>query len=218
MNNKYKLLKLFPYLDDPDKIDKLKIDNESLSYISIREDADIITKIIQQHTNALDIPNNELIITDATAGVGGNVLSFCKYFHHVNAIEINKLRCDYLKSNIDIFGFQNVNIYNEDCAKILNTLHNHHIIFLDPPWGGKSYKKHTNLRFNISNIPIELICNNMMDKTKTKSVPSLVVLKLPKNYDLNYFNKYINSNKIYIHNLKKMIIIVVYCDSKITIL
>jgi len=107
-------------------------------------------------------------------------------------------------------NIKNVNIYNEDCTNILYTIDNQQVIFIDPPWGGRSYKDLDNLKLKINNQPIELLCNDLIDKNKTKSVPLLVVFKLPKNYDLNYFYRYINSNKIYIHRLKKMIIIVVY--------
>jgi len=102
MNSK-KLERLFPYINN---ISKLKIDDDSINYISIRDDANIITIIIQQHLNNFNLSSTNIVITDATAGVGGNTLSFANNFEYVNAIEINKLRCDYLRNNIDTYQYQ----------------------------------------------------------------------------------------------------------------
>lgn len=210
MNNNKKL-KLFPFLKDVKKVNKLKIDPESLNYISIRETADLITKITEQHISTINKLNNKkIIITDATAGVGGNTLSFSKKFSYVNAIEIEPLRCNYLRNNIDVYNIENVNIYNEDCNKILHTIKKQHVVFIDPPWGGKSYKKHNRLKLKISDIPVEMVCNNLLDNAKTYCPPYLIILKLPKNYDLEYLKKYISSNKIYIHDLKKMLLVIIY--------
>lgn len=203
-----RIAKLFPYLANESKINNLKIDEESIHFISVRDAANLISKIICKHLQSLKI--KDAIITDATAGVGGNTLSFSHYFSCVNAIEIDSTRCDYLKSNLELYNITNTITYNEDCTKILDTIGKHNVVFIDPPWGGSSYKKEKTIRCKISSIPIEILCNDIMNGEKTKHIPELVVFKLPKNYDLNYFNKYINSNKIYIHNLKKMLLIVVF--------
>src|SRR5580692_7436028 len=58
--------RLFPYINDISLIDKLKIDADSIHYISVREVADKITKIIKTYSK-----DKDAIITDATAGVGG---------------------------------------------------------------------------------------------------------------------------------------------------
>ena len=44
--SKKTLIKLFPYINDKQKINDLKIDNDSIHYISIRDVAENITKII----------------------------------------------------------------------------------------------------------------------------------------------------------------------------
>lgn len=205
-----RILKLFPYLKDTVKANQLKIDDDSIHYISVRDVAELITKIIEKHLLKLNINIKETIITDATSGVGGNTLSFAKSFKYVNAIEIDNTRCKYLKNNIDIYDIKNVNVFKEDCTKILNSFEDQDVVFIDPPWGGKLYKKIKSIRCMIADMPIEIICNNLMDNSKTNNSPKLIVFKLPKNYDLDYLIKYINSDKIFMHSLKKMIIIVVY--------
>ena len=215
METNKKLRKLFPLLKT-NTINKFKIDDESIYYISSSEIADIISNIIIKHLDIFGLDKDNIVITDCTAGVGGNTMSFANTFKYVNSIELSELRCQYLKNNLNIFGFRNVDIYNGDCIKIINNIEKNDVVFIDPPWGGKDYKKIKNIKCSLSNIPIEILCNNIINKAKNDNPPYFVVFKLPKNYDLNHFNKYILSNQIYIHTLKKMLIIIVYNNTYIS--
>ncbi len=201
--------KLFPYMKDKTKVQNLKIDTESIHYISTRDYADKITSIIELHLRQLNINNEDAVITDATAGVGGNAISFALKFKYVNAIEIDTKRSEYLKHNIDVFQVKNIKVYNEDCTKILDKLDSHHVIFLDPPWGGKSYKDHQLLKLQISNASVELMCNDMMNSKIMKTVPEIIILKLPTNYDIIYLYNIVKNKNIYFYDLKKMYILVI---------
>jgi len=203
------LLRLFPYLDNKEKAAKLKIDDDSIHYISIREYADKITDIIKFYLSELDIDPDDATITDATAGVGGNTISFGMNFKKVNAIELDEQRSKYLVNNIDIYDLTNIDIYNDDSTKVLTKLDNHDVVFLDPPWGGKTYKNHEFLRLHLSDVSIEMLCNGMMNKEWMKKCPAIIVYKLPINYDIKYFFEHVNSSLIYYHNLKKMSLIVI---------
>jgi 16S rRNA G966 N2-methylase RsmD len=204
--DKTQILKLFPYLKNTIKATQLKIDDESIYFISVRDVADIITTIVKKHINVIGINKNDVIVTDATSGVGGNTISFSKAFKHVNAIEIDKNRYNYLKNNLNVYDIKNVDSYNNNCMNLIYSITNHHVIFIDPPWGGRSYKKMKNIKCKISDVPIEEICNNLMKR----EYPKLIIIKLPKNYDLEYLNNNINCDNIYIHHLKKMLIIAIY--------
>ena len=199
------ILRLFPYLDNKAKAQKLKIDEDSIHYISIREHADQITEIITKYTQFLKIKPNNIVITDATAGVGGNTISFGSRFRQVNSIEIEELRAGYLKNNIGVYNLDNVNVINGDYTKIYGNL-TQHVVFIDPPWGGKSYKDHKNLKLDLSGIPIETICNNLLERSDNTY---LIVLKLPNNYDIKYLFTQVTSKTIYLHELKKMFILVI---------
>ena len=85
------LLRLFPYMKNKTEASKLKIDQDSLHYISVREVADKISTIVSTHVNELDVldPDN-VVITDATAGVGGNSISFGNNFAKTYAIIKNR--------------------------------------------------------------------------------------------------------------------------------
>lgn len=203
MDTKVKI-RLFPFIDNISKMQNLKIDNESIHFISIREDAHMITKFI---INNFIFNENEqccdLYITDATAGVGGNTISFAKYFKYVNAIEINKQRFNYLQNNVNVYDLDNVNVFNNNCLHILDEIY-HDIVFIDPPWGGKNYKNENMLRLKLDENDIETVCLNILKGTRC------VVLKLPLNYDIRYLKNILKSFNIKIKKLNKMLIILIH--------
>jgi 16S rRNA G966 N2-methylase RsmD len=192
-----------------DKIDKLMIDDETLSYITIPFDAQIILDIIKRYTNNID---GKITIVDGTGGAGGNTICFGNNFDRVISIEIDPKRTLYLINNVSVYNLKNVQIINGDCVDIIPHLYNIDIVFLDPPWGGHEYKHKKKLRISLSNIEIEQVIINFFDVTKMLCVPKVIVLKMPKNYDVKYFNETVNKHNnfhIYFHRLKRMIIIVV---------
>ena len=76
INNK--IIRIFPVLKNTQNYSKLKIDETSFSYITIREIAEIISKIVSYHLLLYNLNPQKITIIDYTAGVGGNVLSFSK--------------------------------------------------------------------------------------------------------------------------------------------
>lgn len=107
----------------------------------------------------LNLPgiSKESTITDMTSCVGGNVISFSRFFKEVNAIEIDPLRFSFLKHNTEeVVGAKNVNFINGNAVELLlgNTSETNEagasggggvslkqdILFMDPPWGGLDYK------------------------------------------------------------------------------
>ncbi len=206
MEYKYKI---FPYIENRDSFKKLKIDRESLNYISTRNVADEITKIIKFFLLERNIDPKNMIITDMTAGVGGDTISFARNFKSVNAVEINKTRSEYLQNNINVFNLTNVRIYNDDCIKIISNIDDHNIIYIDPPWGGKHYKFFNNLRLTVSNLSLETICLMLLNKNVMKKIPQFIVLKLPKNYDIYHIYDSLKNYNVYLYDIKKMFIIII---------
>jgi hypothetical protein len=203
------VLRLFPYLDDRSKAKDLKIDEDSVCYISVREHAEKISTIVLNYITKLGFNPKDVIVTDATACVGGNTLSFAKNFKKVNAIELDPLRASYLKNNINVYGIHNVEVFEGDCLDLLGKIDQQHVVFIDPPWGGPSYKNFKNLKLHLSGVPIEEICKNLFDQKDIKCSPELVVIKLPINYDVNYFYKSLKGKTIYFIDMKKMYIFVI---------
>ncbi len=228
---KNKISRIFPQLKNSNNYLKLMIDEDSFSYITIREIAELTSKIICYHLIKYNINPQKIKIIDYTAGVGGNVISFGKHFNHVYAIEIDKTRSDYLLNNINIYNLKNIKIINDssinfnknDMIEI-----NPNVIFIDPPWGGNCYRNNDLLKLNLGDIPIEELIIDIFDKfytiitNPTNSYSNrFVVLKLPKNYDIEYIYNYIKNNTdkkpyiicSYLYILNKMLILV--CEYKI---
>lgn len=209
--------KLFPSNGDISIWDKLEIDDETVSYISLPEDAENITKIIHSHCKNINLDTQDLVITDSTAGAGGNVLSFSKFFKNVNAIEIDTKRYHFLTNNLNVYKIENVNHYCDDCVNLIFNVY-HDIVFFDPPWGGKDYKDKNNLRLKISNLTLESVCLKLLNAEECKYPPKIIALKLPKNYDIKYLHDSLNKQniKIILHALNKMNVIIIYNNAQFT--
>lgn len=209
-DNKIKIiLRLFPYIKDKSLASGLLIDDEAIHFISVREFAKQISVILHENLKKVNINSCDAVITDAMACVGGNTISFAKNFKFIYAIEIDKCRTDYLVNNINIYELNNIKTINDDCLNILPKIVDHNVIFIDPPWGGKSYKNEQKLRLSISDVPIECICNRLMNPLLMAKVPEIIILKLPRNYDITHFYRSCENKKIYMYDLIKMIILVI---------
>lgn len=224
--NSWNIIKLkkiiFPPIAD-NLLSHLHIDQESYKFITFASSAQEITNIIMNSLIDFPCPKREneitwqnknlidkmekLVITEMTAGVGGNVFNFAKYFKYVNAIEIDNIRHHYLTKNINLYGFSNVNCYNEDSVDFLVNNNNNiaqDIVFFDPPWGGSGYKNINALRLDFGENSIENICHLLFQRECTK----MIVIKLPNNYDFNYLKSEMYNYRITLTQLDKMTIIV----------
>jgi 16S rRNA G966 N2-methylase RsmD len=202
--------RLFPDVIEKNLFHKLKIDYESIMYITIPQYADTISKIIIKHLHKLNIDIANAVITDATAGVGGDTISFAKLCKKVISIEVDQIRYNYLLNNICAYKIENIVLYCDDMIKIIPQIAYHDIIFIDPPWGGRNYKKNDLLRLCINDNEIEDCCIEFFNKEKNICSPKLIVLKLPSNYDINYIKMKLREYaNIDIYNLYKMIIVVI---------
>jgi len=206
-SNPKKILKLFPYIMNKFLASRLKIDTDALHYITVRDYSVKINNIIIELLDKIKLKPENCIITDTTACVGGNAISFAQIFKYVYAIEINKKRTEFLKNNIDVYNLTNINVIHNNFLKEIDKIKDHNIVFIDPPWGGKNYKDIENLKLSISNIPLENIIKDLIDLTKMAKIPELIVLKLPTNYDIKHFYDNFNNKDIYYYNLEKMLIL-----------
>ena len=196
--NKLKIEQYFPWNGNID-FNNLKIDNVGKYSITLPKKADNITRIILSHCSHF---NKQITITDATAGVGGNVLSFYKNNMIVNAVELDQTRFQYLSHNINEYGY-NISLHNADYTHIYDNLRQD-VIFIDPPWGGTTYKQSDEVNLKLGDLTIEQLCNNIIDK----KLAFLTVLKLPFNYNINYIKEHIN-NSFTIYKLKNILLIII---------
>lgn len=171
---KHILLKIYPPIND---LSLLKYDNEGLWSITLPSDADTISQIIY---NELD---RNITIYDGTAGLGGNVLSFSKFFNKVIGVELNSDRFKILQSNVLAYDASNITLINGDCTMHMNDTID--CYFFDPPWGGPDYKANNIIRLKLGSLSlIELV------KTIKEKYNKTVFMKLPNNYDMNEFTMY----------------------------
>lgn len=178
----------------------LLLDEVSLYSTTSLEDSNHITNLIEKYMKYYFKMNKEnIVVTDATSGVGGNAISFAKKFKKVNAIEIDHNRVYLLGVNITLHDVKNINIYNKNYIKVFNKLVQD-VVFIDAPWGGRNYKFKTNIKLLLSNQHVEIICNKL-ENTK------MMVLKVPLNFNFNFFFKKIKYKKVLIHKLSKMFIL-----------
>ena len=155
----------------------LKVDEEGLYSITHPKEADLISKTI------IDIiGQSEIQILDMTAGCGGNMISFIKYFKSVIGIEFDKVRYKILKENLEKYSKKNYQLLCGDATKYNTQSVNNDadVYFIDPPWGGPEYKNNPNIQLYLSNIKLE-------DFILTLPKNKLIVLKLPFNYNIDNF-------------------------------
>ena len=95
-SNNEKNKKLFPKMNNNLNENKELLSDDVGRYsISLPKDAEIITSLIDYHIKKMQLSIENLIITDSTAGIGGNSISFSKKFKFVNSIEIDKKRFSF---------------------------------------------------------------------------------------------------------------------------
>ena len=175
-------------------LENIKIHNDSFYSIINYYDANYISKLIFKFFNTKNI-----IITDATANIGGNTLSFGLFnFKLVNSVEINKTCYNYLVNNIKCYYLKNIKAINEDYLNLYKIL-SQDVVYLDPPWGGPNYKNKKYLDLFLSNMNIIDIIDYLINNTSTK----LVVLKAPYNYNIKFLKKNLINIHFKINYLKK---------------
>lgn len=188
--DKYILDNTFPDYKNVDKT-KLQMTNVGVYSVSGKKAALLLAKIIN-----LNMDNEKKItVTDGTGNVGSDTLMLAIYFDKVNSIELNETNYKALKNNVDVYGFENVNVYNGDTIEILDKI-TQDVIYLDPPWGGPDYKKYAQLKLYLGKYELSDIYLKFKNKTK------LFIFKVPYNYDVNNFIRKTEVNTIKIHSFK----------------
>lgn len=189
----------------PALVRQTMIDEEAVYSVTSGQLADETSRIILEH-----VDGRVHTITDGSACIGGNTLSFARYFDHVNAIELDPTRAKYLWFNMHLLAPPNkdVKIFQGDITDTSNYAHlQNSIVFLDPPWGGTDYKDTPTDR-------LELFfgSENVIDTCK-KLAPfvSYIALKVPVNFAISQFRYEMGSvgnisNTIHIRNKKRRVV------------
>lgn len=173
--------RLFPIKPGVD-LDKLKLTNIAKYSICTPQYAEIISRIIASYF----INHPTIVVTDATAAVGGNTISFAQYFFHVNSIEINKTHFDMLVHNLNVYGLKDkVTFYHNDFKNVVLKI-KQDVIFFDPPWGGPLYifKEYSDLDPEV----MASFCKNLCRVSK------LILFRAPLNFNFYRFYDLVKSS------------------------
>jgi len=178
----------------------LKTTEEGAYSITRRRDAERIMTILKNTFKNIQT----ISITDATACIGGDTLNFALVFGHVHSIEINNENFEALTNNVDVYKLNNVTLYNADAVKLFNW--NTNVLYIDPPWGGKDYKKHKQLDLYISEKRLDCWLEEILLR---KNRPQYVVLKLPINYHFNRLNFLVNVEHIRPYQIRSYVLVII---------
>jgi len=190
---------LFPRKEGLDYSRLLTTEEGSYS-ITRRRDAERILFIFKNLFRGM----KTMTITDCTGCIGGDTLNFALYFGHVHSIEMNNENFRALTNNVGVYGLNNVTLYHEDCVKIFNW--NTNVLYIDPPWGGKDYKKNKNLDLYLSNKRLDCWLDEILSR---KNRPQFIILKLPANYNFKRFNFLINVDTIRPYQIRSYVLVII---------
>ena len=158
---------------------------EYKTIFSTENQAQQINKIILKYVN------NDVIITDATACIGGNSYFFAKDFKFVNSVEINENLFEILNCNLR--NFKNKQIFR--CSfNIIKYILKQDVIFIDPPWGGSMYKTKKKIDLYLDDINVFEIIDSLYNYTK------LIALKVPNNFNRNNISELFWKHKVFCIN------------------
>lgn len=167
--------RLFPEKEGVD-YSALKMTPEGEYSITKRADGQ---RILRAMMSMIGSPRRKTI-TDLTGNVGGDTILFGLHFKHVHSIEINPENFDALQNNVRVFGLKNVELHQGDATKIYNWYTD--VLYLDPPWGGPSYKEHKELDLHLGTRRVDLYLAQILKKPWR---PAYIFMKLPRNYNFD---------------------------------
>lgn len=196
-------LSLFFPLSPTIDAEKLQMSEVSLYSSTPWREANLISRMILNFFTGsfpiLRARGRRPIITDGTANVGGNSISFhlCgNRFDRVNSVEIDLITCQMLRNNLEVYHCSTDHVYCQDYLELYRTLEQD-VVFLDPPWGGRGHLKTPQLELFLSGINLIDICLTLIKERRT----NLLVLKLPVNFTLQQLIHRIPSTMILTHKI-----------------
>ena len=185
--------KFFPYLEGVD-YSKLLLNKEGRYSVTRRSESEQIIDCMYLKVGNLETKS----ITDATACMGGDTINFALHFEKVFSIEMNPENFKILENNIKTFNCKNVTLYSGDSTEIINWVSD--IVYIDPPWGGPSYRNEKNVELWMGKKRLDLWLDDLMSGPYR---PKFVFLKIPFNYNttkLSFLPKFVSMSEVKIQN------------------
>jgi hypothetical protein len=153
---------------------QLKITAEGLYSITRAAEAALFWRTLPRLIPHL----GSLTVLDGTANVGSDTIRWAQHTHQVHAIEINPENYAALVHNIAVYKLTNVTTHLGDTRRLYYRWP-YDILYLDPPWGGSSYRDHHQLDLFLGTTRLDHFLAQVI---RQKHPPRYIVLKLPRNY------------------------------------
>lgn len=173
-------LSRFPYQEGITELD-VRMTNISRYSMTLPRVAEQVAEVIVACLGG----KQDAVVTDAFAHVGGTAIAFARRFTKVIACELHPLHCDFLLTNIKTYGLlDRVEIQQGDFLELLTTpaFQSQEAVFLDPPWGGPSYKYKQDFQYPLLTGGTHI--GQVVDKVFSQPSVKCVVLLAPANLDL----------------------------------
>ena len=146
--------------------------------------------------------NHDYRILDGTAHIGVESIVLAKTFPNsvLTSVELDSEVYNLLKQNIEEFGVP-ITAVNDDFTQFIEkTKENYDILYLDPPWGGRSYEENRRMMLYLSNIPVYQTIEKTLEESKARKV----ILKAPFNFDITEFkNNLSQTRKIQVFEVER---------------
>lgn len=155
---------------------RIRFDDVSLYSVTDQHTA----KAIATFCSRLDGIGPASSLTDGTACIGGNTLAFARVFARVHAIELDPTRHEMLVDNLrlllDARHAVRVKTRCADYTAVFAEM-GQDVVFLDPPWGGKTYKRLSRVELALGKMGLGTLCHALLPRCR------YVVVKVPLNFD-----------------------------------
>ena len=190
----------FPAIPGID-MSELQMAPNSAYSITKPKDAKQIEQFINKH-----IGGKNLTILDGTANVGGDVINFGlnPNVARLVAIEINPDTFAMLENNIRVYGLEKkIQAIQGNSLDIIGKCadgEHFDILFLDAPWGGKSYKTNKFLDLEMSG---KKLADVVSMAQKCRNIDN-IILKIPFNYNLYQLIRQSEFHTIVIEKIKTL--------------
>jgi predicted RNA methylase len=187
------------YLENPcPREGRMLVDETGLFSVASSKWANALANIMAKHTfSVLCKDAMETVAIDLTASVGGLTLSLAKKFKRCIAIEIDPVRADLCRQNMQMHGCTNVHVRCQDSREAIPEMvqelkheqskEKDKIFILDPPWGGKYYKKEKDKKQ-----PIMMGCwtvVQVVERIFHYMAPTVIGIRMPVDFDSASFLK-----------------------------
>ena len=198
-----KMKRLFPR----HKLKDLKCDYEGLYSLTPQKESYAMAEIMADVCwQVLNKKASRTRIVDGTAGLGGNVMGFSRFFGRVQALELD--------ASASAAAAQHESwtcVGARGSVLKVRLRAGAPLLFLDPPWGGYAYRRAKRLDLCIGSVPLSALLRGWSVQ-QGRARPTVVGLKLPTNFALQNFKRALLAAPIEIystHRFSKMMLVVV---------